>query len=47
MDVQVLAALLNCGHKQTQQEARAELSTLLDQPLEEWSKALVGSMDKS
>ena len=46
LTVQVLAALLHCGHKQTQQEVHEELSKWLDHPLEEWSHSLVGSLDK-
>ena len=41
--LQVLAAMLSCGHSETRQNVRAELLSLLDQAPEEWAKALVGS----
>ena len=43
--MQVLAALLHCGHQQTRVEIQAELVKLLDKPLEEWSNRLVGAVD--
>lgn len=45
--MQVLAALLHCGHEQTRKEVHAELLELLDQPIAEWSRALVGDVDSS
>ena len=41
--LQVLAAMLSCGHQETRQDVHAELVKLLDQAPEEWAKALVGA----